>query len=333
MWRRLVLRDFQAHVRLTVEFGPGVTTIIGRSDAGKSAVVRALRWVCFNRPKGNAVVRHGAGPAMVSLVTAAHKVVRKKGAGVNLYALDGRKLVAFGADVPDLVRAALNVSPVNFARQFDPPFWLTLPPVELGKRLNEITGLDVAETVKTKLAAKVRHVGADVRVLAEQLEAAKRRLSQAKAFAGVIAAKKAADATGDEHAKIALSLTRLAKLAETLSAARTAKDGAEALVGGLARRIDTLTAARTARARRQHLHRLLAAAPAVPEAAPALAGAFREWDAARQVSTHAYARRGLLETLLDDYHKENKLWRRLNRRRLELEAAGVCPTCGRAGTG
>lgn len=41
MIRRIVLRNFQNHRRLRIDLDPRVTTVVGPSDAGKSAVVRA----------------------------------------------------------------------------------------------------------------------------------------------------------------------------------------------------------------------------------------------------------------------------------------------------
>ena len=41
---------FQSHADSTIEFDPGVNVLIGQSDSGKTAVVRALDWALNNRP-------------------------------------------------------------------------------------------------------------------------------------------------------------------------------------------------------------------------------------------------------------------------------------------
>lgn len=40
----LLIENFQSHSRSEFDFGKGLTVIIGPSDNGKSAVLRAMRW-------------------------------------------------------------------------------------------------------------------------------------------------------------------------------------------------------------------------------------------------------------------------------------------------
>lgn len=55
---KLRIQNFQAHKDTTIEFDC-ITTIVGPSDIGKSAVLRALKWVAKNEPKGTSFVRDG----------------------------------------------------------------------------------------------------------------------------------------------------------------------------------------------------------------------------------------------------------------------------------
>lgn len=326
MWKRLRIKNFQGHAALSLAFGPGVTTIVGPTDAGKSAVVRALRWVCLNRPNGSSMVRHGTPAASVLLVTDEHKVTRGKGKGTNVYALDGRKLVAFKSDVPAPVLDVLQVTPANFQRQFDPPFWLTLPPRDLSKRLNEITGLDAAETVKTKLQAKAKRTAAELRVLAEQQKAIKRSLRRLSRFFPLMKADARANRAATIAAETARSFDVLSRLVETARAAQKAKDTASALAAALAATIATSEKARAATTKYDRLAALIRDAKAATlSCLPALTAAFQKWDAARVASAHAYARCGTLEYHLDEYTKEDRLWRKANRK---LQKVPACPTCG-----
>ena len=45
---RLSLTNFQKHERLALDLDPRLTSIAGDSDRGKSAVLRALAWLCLN---------------------------------------------------------------------------------------------------------------------------------------------------------------------------------------------------------------------------------------------------------------------------------------------
>jgi exonuclease SbcC len=58
--KRLVIDNFQSHQHTEVEFGSGLNVVVGPSDFGKSALVRALRWVLYNEPRGANFIRAGA---------------------------------------------------------------------------------------------------------------------------------------------------------------------------------------------------------------------------------------------------------------------------------
>lgn len=313
---------------MTVEFGPGVTTLVGRSDAGKSTVVRAIRWLAFNRPSGKAVIRHGEEEATSVLITDKYKVLRRRGKA-NVYALDGKKLVAFGNDVPDVVKNALNVHAENLQRQFDPPFWLSLPPGELAKRMNAITGMDVIEGVKAKLSAKVRRLAAESRVIDDEVKYLKRNLREAREFGPTIAAWEVSKSRAKEHAAIVASLADLDRLTESLVECDRAKDGAESLAVCLAKRIEKRRALvgvrKSIRSLEEYVIALSAPMPELSE----LSRLFAAWQEKRTASTAAYERRGGLEILIDELTKGDLEWRRLRKQLARAERSlAVCPTCG-----
>ena len=144
MLERLVLQNFQKHKRLDISFDR-ITTIIGPNDIGKSAVLRALRWVCLNSPSGVGIIRRGAKGAVAALYVDGRKVVRKRGPGVNEYWLDDEVYKAFGTGVPAPVAEFLNTADFNFQRQLDPPFWVGLPAGALAKEMNGLVDLEIID--------------------------------------------------------------------------------------------------------------------------------------------------------------------------------------------
>ncbi len=62
---RLMLTDFMAHARTTLDLSPGLTVLTGPNNTGKSAVVEALRCLAEN-PAPRHVIRHGAAEARVT---------------------------------------------------------------------------------------------------------------------------------------------------------------------------------------------------------------------------------------------------------------------------
>jgi DNA repair protein SbcC/Rad50 len=140
---KLVLVDienFQRHQRLTLEPHDGLTAVVGSSDAGKSAVIRAIRWALLNEPTGLQLIRHGTKQCSVRLVFTNPDIevlrVRASTGGVNHWSIkrDGQQVIsldAVGQGVPDPIRQAFPVDvwkefgsagQLNFGLQKSTPF-------------------------------------------------------------------------------------------------------------------------------------------------------------------------------------------------------------------
>ncbi|MFH1609681.1 MAG: AAA family ATPase, partial [Candidatus Bipolaricaulota bacterium] len=173
MIERLQISDFQCHERLRVDFDPRITTVIGDSDVGKSAVLRALRWLVLNKPRGDGFVRFDAKRTTVLLEADGLRVGRRKGVGENAYRVDGEVYKSFGAEVPQAVGRLLNLGDENFGMQHDPPFWFCLTPGELAKRLNAIVDLSAIDEVTGRVAARLRRAKAEREVVEARLAEAR----------------------------------------------------------------------------------------------------------------------------------------------------------------
>lgn len=166
MFEKLILKNFQPHKKLVIEFDDHVTCIIGPTDVGKSAIVRALRWICLNKIGSKRFISWWAKSTTVSLTVDGHVVKRSKGKA-NLYKLDGQVYKAFGTTVPDPIARLLNVSEENFQRQIDPPLWLSSSPAQVGRELNRIVNLDVIDSTLTSIARSKREAQTKVQSLVE----------------------------------------------------------------------------------------------------------------------------------------------------------------------
>lgn len=172
MIERLTIEGFQAHKRLELALGP-ITTVVGPTDAGKSAVLRSLRWLSLNRPAGLAHIMRGRKRAKISAVVDGHSISRSRSPSKNRYSLDGRKFQAFGNDVPKEVQEVLLLDDVNFQDQHDPPFWLSLPAGEVARRLNEVVDLSVIDRALGNLAGAARKAKDEKAVVKKRLAAAR----------------------------------------------------------------------------------------------------------------------------------------------------------------
>ena len=182
MLTKLTVRNFQAHKKTEIDFGR-ITTITGRTDAGKSAIWRAVRWVCTNKPGGDGFRRRvgeGLGGTTVVRVEGDGHTVRRVRGTHNTYSLNGVRYAAFGAGVPDEIANVLNVGEVNFQGQHAPPFWFSLSPGQVSKELNQIVALDLIDRTLSLAAAEVRKTKAEVSLTEQRLAAAEERIEGLK---------------------------------------------------------------------------------------------------------------------------------------------------------
>jgi len=169
MLESLYIRNFQSHADTLVEFSPGVTVIVGSSNAGKTAILRALRWLATNRPTGPGIVRKGNDDncRVVLRLDDGTKIERArttKSAGHYSLVLPGRKMVQFEAmkgAVPEAVTDSLNLGELNVQAQTAGLFLVLDSPGKIARALNDAVHLDEAEAAASAAQARVRRLSAE----------------------------------------------------------------------------------------------------------------------------------------------------------------------------
>jgi len=169
----LILENFQCHSRLKIDFDPRVTSIVGSSDVGKSAIIRALRLVCTNHPQGDAFIKEGANKCKVELIVDGRSIKRIRGKSENLYFLDDQRFAAFANNVPDPISDHLKIGGVNWQSQHDSPFWFSLTAGQVSREINEIVDLGAIDDA-------LGYVASEVRMARNALTLAEERYSVAK---------------------------------------------------------------------------------------------------------------------------------------------------------
>ena len=178
MITKVEIENFQSHKKSVLEFVPGTNVIIGKSDAGKSAVFRAINWVASNRPLGDSFRSEWGGDTRVALHTSDGGVVeRVRSATKNEYIINGKALKAFGHDVPDEVVQVLKLEPANIQAQMDPPFLLAISPGEAARQLNKAASIDdIDKTIsglkktQTDVSRNLKHEEDKLASLQEQIK-------------------------------------------------------------------------------------------------------------------------------------------------------------------
>ena len=192
MLQTIQIHNFQSHENSQLDLSPGINTLVGDSDCGKSAVMRAILWAITNSPQGDAYVsdwtktpkgKQMSGAATyVAIDTNTQKgrgkfsVVRKRSPEFNGYEVfdgsDNTQFEALRTDVPREVSQCFNIGPVNIQRQMDPPFLIASTPGEAARFINQLVNLTDIDEAQTEINSLGRSCSADLRAATASLEKA-----------------------------------------------------------------------------------------------------------------------------------------------------------------
>ncbi|MDY2986950.1 MAG: AAA family ATPase [Peptoniphilus sp.] len=135
------IKNFQSHENTKLDLHRGLNVIVGRSDSGKTAILRAIKWVFYNDPPPGNLIRNGAKEMSVRIEFNTGAVVtRLWNSKENKYILvksNGEEIILekFNRSVPFEVIQEINIQKVelgssvktgiNISEQLDGPFLLT----------------------------------------------------------------------------------------------------------------------------------------------------------------------------------------------------------------
>lgn len=171
----LHIENFQSHKESDLIFSPGVNVIVGTSDSGKSAIIRALRWVVYNRPSGNDIRSWWGGKTEVQVGIEDEKILvrRKDKAEEYILAKSGRKDIsfkAFGTDVPAEISKELQISDINLQYQMDKPFLLSASAGEVATHFNKVARLDKIDSALQNVNKWVRDLTTDIKYKEQEIK-------------------------------------------------------------------------------------------------------------------------------------------------------------------
>ena len=158
MLKNLTIQNFQSHRETKLDFVDGINVIYGLSQSGKSAILRALNWIVFNRPSGFKFHSHFATPeepTQVSVLLDDKEIISIKGFKDTVYKINGECFRSFGTSLPIPVVKTFDLSQINFANQLDPPFLVTNTPGEIGKIFNQLTKAEQVDKWISSLTTKI----------------------------------------------------------------------------------------------------------------------------------------------------------------------------------
>ena len=178
MIRSINIKNIQSHKDTTLEFSPGINAIVGSSNNGKSAVLRALYWAVYNRPLGtDTLLSHWAtdkkgnqiAPMSVTVENDNGTVTRRRTKTENQYIVNDEELNVVKTDVPTQVEELLRLSDTNIQKQQDAPFLLSLTSGQVAQYFNKTVRLDVIDKVLSNAESKRRKTMNDIKQTEELL--------------------------------------------------------------------------------------------------------------------------------------------------------------------
>ncbi|MGG4438259.1 hypothetical protein AAXE64_27290 [Priestia megaterium] len=163
------IKNFQSHINTSLTFTRGTNALIGSSNSGKTAVLRAIKWCLRNYPKGTDFIRAGQKEASVTThLSNGKSIERVRGKGsVNFYRLhvDGElkeEYTGFGSNVPPDIEEAHGIKPIagdiyfQFADQLEAPFLLSLKPSKRAEVLGNLEELGKVDKALTSVNEDLR---------------------------------------------------------------------------------------------------------------------------------------------------------------------------------
>ncbi|SHK48261.1 AAA family ATPase [Tepidibacter formicigenes] len=199
--KEINIKNFQSHKNTNLEFVNGLNTIIGESDKGKSAVIRAIKWVLLNEPQGNGMVRQGTNECSVTLVLNDNtKITRikklsgkKKITSKNIYKIeypDGTisENENFGVDsVPEVLNACgikilridkdLTETP-NFLFQLEAPFLISSNGSARSKTIGKLINANLFDSAIRDIKNDILDIGRKTKEKSNEYDILNEQLKQ-----------------------------------------------------------------------------------------------------------------------------------------------------------
>jgi len=171
MIKSIKIKNFQSHRNTELVFDKGLNVIIGPTDSGKTAIIRAFKWLITNRPGGDEFRSYWGGDTEVSILADEKIISRYKTNSENGYSLNETIFKAFGQDVPEEIQKALRMNEVNLQQQMDSPFLLSETPGAVALHFNKVAKLD-------KIDKALSTINSDLKAITQGINYAEKELKE-----------------------------------------------------------------------------------------------------------------------------------------------------------
>ena len=175
------LENFQSHKNTSLEFDRGLNVILGNSDSGKTAILRAIKWALYNEPQGDYFIMQGQNQVLVEIEFSNGAIIKRlKSSSKNDYYLklpnqEEQKFEAFGRSVPQeiinitgMYKMSLNddkTSILNIAEQLEGPFLLNQVPSVRASAIGRLISVNYIDDALRDTVRENKTVNTNIRNL------------------------------------------------------------------------------------------------------------------------------------------------------------------------
>lgn len=193
--KKVELHNFQSHEFTEMEFDRGLNVILGNSDVGKTAILRAIKWALYNEPKGDYFIRQGEKDVSCKVTFSNGVVVeRLKTPSKNSYFLvdasgNEMRFEGFGIDVPKEITDVTNMYKVsldnsnnktilNIAEQLDGPFLLNEQASLRASAIGRLIGVNYVDDALRTVVRDNKRTNQEIVELIKNKEDLKKQLDE-----------------------------------------------------------------------------------------------------------------------------------------------------------
>ena len=190
--RRITLENFQSHKHTEMEFGPELNVIVGPSDSGKSAIIRALKWVMYNEPSGDFFIREGEKECKVTLElsdgTSLQRYRTRSKNGYRLVDNVGNENIfeGIGLSVPQEIMDITGIrkikldadseNSINLGEQLEGAFLLTEKASTRANAIGRLVGVDIVDDALREVLKDMRSLNQSRKQKEETLQITNKKL-------------------------------------------------------------------------------------------------------------------------------------------------------------
>lgn len=230
---KVIIENFQSHAHTELDLDSGINVIVGQSDKGKSAIIRAIKWLLTNEPKGSDFVRFGTDYCRVTIETSdGYKVSRIKKKNKNIYTVETpagqvQSFENFGSDVPEEVLKATGVRKIkidadmeilpSISGQLDAPFLLSETGSTKAKIIGSLVNTHLIDAAERDIQKDILNLTAEVKEINSQLEAVEAELEKYSDIARQEKAIEEMDRLVEELKKVYDTIGRLQGFSQKLA--------------------------------------------------------------------------------------------------------------------